>query len=289
VRALDEINGHLQDIWLVIPPQFVKRMDRTLPPTLYHYTSPAGLLGIVESRSFWLTDCAYLNDSSELTHADSVLVKVVDEKTQEGLTPVAEAYLGAIKRRLEEGVFLTSLTGSFSENGDLLSQWRAYCPVNGGYSIGFRSNFIETTIGGFSYTLRSCIYESGTQEQLIRKHLDLALLQDSEDHVFQNFELFYRFLRPRMKHDSFSEEREWRLLSVDPLETIQGLRFRPGASFLIPYVPITFVDNQLPIQEIIVGPCKHPDLAAMALRRMLDTQGQSHISVRLSGATWRAG
>ena len=40
---------------------------------LYHYTSPAGLLGIVKSRSLWASGIHYLNDSSEYRHAVGVL------------------------------------------------------------------------------------------------------------------------------------------------------------------------------------------------------------------------
>lgn len=31
----------------------------------FHYTSPAGFLGILSNKCIWLSDCDYLNDASE--------------------------------------------------------------------------------------------------------------------------------------------------------------------------------------------------------------------------------
>ncbi|KQV50324.1 hypothetical protein ASC95_13135 [Pelomonas sp. Root1217] len=36
---------------------------------LFHYTTSAGLLGIVQSGSIWATEARYLNDATELSNA----------------------------------------------------------------------------------------------------------------------------------------------------------------------------------------------------------------------------
>ena len=36
------------------------------PSVLYHYTSPAGLKGILETSSLWAADADFLNDAQEL-------------------------------------------------------------------------------------------------------------------------------------------------------------------------------------------------------------------------------
>ena len=38
----------------------------SVPRLLYHYTTQAGLIGILESKSIWATHGLYLNDASEL-------------------------------------------------------------------------------------------------------------------------------------------------------------------------------------------------------------------------------
>jgi hypothetical protein len=42
------------------------------PKRLFHYTSQAGLLGIITSNVLWATNVLYLNDSSELAYGLSI-------------------------------------------------------------------------------------------------------------------------------------------------------------------------------------------------------------------------
>lgn len=39
------------------------------PETLYHYTTQAGLIGIIQESEIWATHTQYLNDSREYIHA----------------------------------------------------------------------------------------------------------------------------------------------------------------------------------------------------------------------------
>ncbi|HEX8010670.1 MAG TPA: hypothetical protein VF814_07020 [Casimicrobiaceae bacterium] len=50
-----------------------------LPSLIYHYTTLEGFVGIVQSRSLWLSDYSYLNDARELTHGVEIVRSVVDE------------------------------------------------------------------------------------------------------------------------------------------------------------------------------------------------------------------
>ena len=47
---------------------------------LFHYTTQAGLLGIIDSRSLWFTDIFYLNDSTEMEYTFSIVGYVLSEK-----------------------------------------------------------------------------------------------------------------------------------------------------------------------------------------------------------------
>lgn len=42
-------------------------------PSLYHYTSNFGLVGMHESQELWFSDVRFLNDSKEYKHACSLL------------------------------------------------------------------------------------------------------------------------------------------------------------------------------------------------------------------------
>jgi hypothetical protein len=71
---------------------------------------------------------------------------------------------------------------------------------------------------------------------------------------------------PLLKHQSFSEEREWRL--VLPSETIQlptrhPIEFRPIRDALVPYIAFPLLlpnqDGPIPCHELILGPGSHPN------------------------------
>lgn len=45
---------------------------------LFHYTSLGGLLGILDSGALWATESRYLNDPTEITYADRIILSVID-------------------------------------------------------------------------------------------------------------------------------------------------------------------------------------------------------------------
>jgi hypothetical protein len=262
------------------------------PSILYHYTDSRGLLGIIQSRALWLTDCAYLNDTAELTYADSLVRSLIQEIEASGECDVGmKSYLRAIDIPLGSNGYVSALSASFSEAGDLLSQWRAYCPPGGGYSIGFSSNFSHSLDVPCSLILRPCVYEVERQKCILRALLEKSLKGNTTSaDSFGMFEILYRVFRPVMKHPSFSEEKEWRLLSMDPYETIKAIQYRPKASFVVPYCQVAFRPaDRLPIEEVVVGPCRSPELAATSVHRMLQSYGLPDTVVRISSSTWRAG
>ena len=159
--------------------QFSAQNVAQAPPVLYHYTSGRGLLGIIERREIWLSDCAYLNDRSELKHADHILRAIIsDLKSADNNSPGVLAGLDAIAAYSTDGHFTRPLSFSVSEEGDLLSQWRGYCPHSGGYSIGFANDFWRGIIAPFSFTLRQCVYDQNRQRGIIDEALRRSLTED---------------------------------------------------------------------------------------------------------------
>ena len=49
---------------------------------LFHYTSPAGLIGIFHGEVIWATHIAFLNDESEYQHTVDLLSQLVDDKAR---------------------------------------------------------------------------------------------------------------------------------------------------------------------------------------------------------------
>jgi hypothetical protein len=52
--------------------------------------------------------------------------------------------LSEIAAAVKERKFSNEFVTSFSENGDDLSQWRAYCASEGGVSLGFSNEALES-------------------------------------------------------------------------------------------------------------------------------------------------
>jgi hypothetical protein len=133
---------------------------------LYHYTTAAGLQGIITSQQLWATHIAYLNDFEEhVGFFDRRLPKLLDQAARTfAATPAgieAIAALGSLEnvlsdvQKLRETFrkftvgFNTPYVSSFSNaltllkpDDGLLSQWRGYGP-DGGYAIVFDAKTMD--------------------------------------------------------------------------------------------------------------------------------------------------
>jgi Protein of unknown function (DUF2971) len=162
----------------------------------------------------------------------------------------------------------------FSEKPDLLSQWRAYCPSGNGYSIGFEYQQIEHQMNEQEFFLAPCIYDVEEQEKLVREVVGDAFSEIAKNTKPILADISYEFLRkfyslaPALKHPSFVEEAEWRLISTWP-KYISDPRIsaREGKSMMLPYFEfkLGLGSDPLPPPEIIVGPNPHMDLAVLAV------------------------
>ncbi len=252
------------------------------PPTLYHYTSQDGLIGIVGNKEIWASNAAYLNDTAEFMYFKTVLKQQAD-----GLKPTlsAEDALGVdvfIDVLEPFGPFGTHVC-SFSENGDLLSQWRGYCAGGAGYSIGFSGEYLEAVARARGSELSPCIYDLDEQNAVARKLLmdaipvyrehrgktDMTVRHHMVNHVYHTV---FPVL-PRMKHPSYAEEREWRLIFTASWYRKGGrwLFFRPGKSMLVPYFKIKLfeLEKRPIITRVIVGPTSYPELSIQSVRSLL--------------------
>ena len=94
----------------------------------YHYTDVNGLISILSNNELWLSGIDFMNDYTEGKVFFDTIFNNIDD-------PAIKYKLG----HLFELCINTNqvYTMSFSKKGDQLSQWRGYCPNDGGYCIGF--------------------------------------------------------------------------------------------------------------------------------------------------------
>jgi hypothetical protein len=120
----------------------------TSPPgVLYHYTTQQGLLSIATGKSLWATSVHRLEDSTEFSGARD-LGRVQLAQSLRSDAELAEH----LRQALDSIASVYIYVCCFSEEGDLLSQWRAYCRNGGGVSLGFDPMDLRTI--GAAHTAR---------------------------------------------------------------------------------------------------------------------------------------
>lgn len=274
---------------------------REPPDLLYHYTNQAGLLGIVRNNCIWATKAQYQNDAKELQHTLDLSRGVIETLRQANTSPEEERLLRAMKQRADSLMSINIFVSSFSVHKDMLSQWRGYCPGGNGYSIGFYSPKIKAIMAAQGLRLVPCVYQPTEHNQLVselvREMLN-ALRDDLTRAVPLKHSLHERsiqymhrlfLLAPIIKHNTFSEEGEWRAVSTPMAYNDANVAYRPGTSMLVPYLIVKLADepNNLPIREIVVGPTPHPELASDSVAGFLMSRGIAGFNVNASRIPFR--
>lgn len=110
-----------------------------LPDRLYHYTNGDGVKGIVESATLWGTDPRFLNDTTELAYANTVVARVARDLLRTHAAGSQKTFLEAASLQILDAFVATFgiYVACFCEDDDLLSQWRGYRAGRGGYALGF--------------------------------------------------------------------------------------------------------------------------------------------------------
>lgn len=264
---------------------FASNVDRTL----YHYSGIGALLGIVEHKCVWASHAYYLNDSREILHACDVLRALV-LKRLEGHSDIEQGFLQQLHawlKSFEDNAYHVYIF-SLSEERSLLSQWRSYTPHGKGVSLGFSAAALSSMLRESGFRIAKCRYDGDEQRDLLEVLLDKLLItfhqhkdriDITQNHPPQKYFTFledYRndFLQVLsvIKHPSFKEEAEWRVISpYYPKYTVPEIRYREGASMLLPYIHVDIErDDGGPLfDEVLLGPSRDNNLSMSALANFL--------------------
>jgi Protein of unknown function (DUF2971) len=279
----------------------MRQVDSLFLPTadrvLYHYTGIRGLLGIVDSRAIWASHVYYLNDSKEILHACDVLGTLLMQR--EGVVePDEREFVKQFRewletfRRTPYHLFVFSL----SEERSLLSQWRSYTPHGKGVSLGFSPAVLNHVLRRPEFRIAKCLYARHEQEALMGSLLEKTLttfrqrlpdLDAPKAHPSQKYHPFLEEFRKDIlqvlaivKHEAFSEEREWRIVSpYFPKYTVPDVKFREGASMLLPYTELELPRDGYLFHEVVLGPSQDANLSMSALATYLSNRGVCNTTV----------
>lgn len=239
-----------------------------------------------------------MNDSREWLYALDLVKQVLQ----------ARAKLRSDKYWLE---FIADLSGSLWRIEGLyvcvfsltampnqLSQWRAYCPPEGGYNLTFDVDTLVKHLDRHRFQLKQCIYEEGEQKRLIEGVVDGVLgavgpidsdaaIMASAETALEDFGRELLPVAPILKHPDFSEEQEWRASalvgSIDP-----RMEYRIKGAMAIPHcvLDLETADTPFPITQVTVGPNANQELARRGLQSIIYRAGL-HINVGTSSTPLR--
>jgi hypothetical protein len=277
-----------------------RRIREPIPEIIYHYTDAASLMGMVRTNEMWLTDFSFLNDAQEFEHGRREALQTIETFRESSPSLVSAVAVEVAK--LVEPDELRVCVGSFSSNGDSLSQWRAY----GHLAIGLDSSrlFVPSRSG---LLLERVIYEPKKKAaflsfvfhhytSILQSHPALLSLEVAATSIARLLRQEFAFL----KDVGFEDEREIRAAYIEyPKEIWPHLRdmapkfFRVSGNVIVPYtttkalsIVSPLVKTPLPIRRIVVGPQPNQDVVILGIREFLKAN-QYDVEVAPSSIPYR--
>jgi hypothetical protein len=279
-----------------------RALTRQPPESLYHYTTGPGFLGIVASKEIWATSIHYMNDAKEFSLALEVAHSRLHAAREGVKTEEESALLDRMIQELERVAQVNVCVVSFSEVPDQLSQWRAYAG-DYGFSLGLRTERLQAVASEQSFFLAPCIYDYREQESIIKEIASLHIQefhsraveqQGTEtdkvrDGVSWQFVRYLAGYAPLLKHASFAEEREWRLISQPMPVNHSQMAYRSGRSMLIPYFRLRLcrADEPLDVSRVTVGPTPHPRQAMAAVSNVFSKHKVTGWAIGVTSTPYR--
>lgn len=262
---------------------------------LYHYTTGNGLIEIIRSGELWSTQVACLNDSSELLYPIELLHAKICTKSKSPISPDVDFVLKQMEKGLSEPTVDTEgrFLACFSEDGDDLSQWRAYGGGEGGYAIEFDSQCLRKLPGQPTTTILGKVQYKETEHSIflddvlhhcIKFFLDglskkrAPSIERWAAEFLQYWASLVIMFAPFIKHPRFAGEREWRLVYHLEDEAIPRKRYLQRSSMMTQHVPLRLMMGDdghpvLPITGIVVGPSRHKEISKISVNDLLRTHG----------------
>lgn len=289
-------------------------LQTDVPELLFHYTTAAGMRGILDSSQLWATNYRFLNDVSEVAYSVSLFESLIQERLAKVQNDVVSEFLSRTLSTANgfDGM-LDCYIACFCERDDLLNQWRTYAGSGGGYALGLRTNEIGRRWGQLEraqdFVLRRVVYDPEHQKYLLSEVIDRTMevlaagsqgvsVADSNNVIAR----CCQFVRAEVadyllsfKHPAFAIEQEWRLCHVVPPSEEDHVSFRDGQYGLTPYVcldvsPMAGVNrNRLPLVRITHGPVPNPGNIRFALDKLLRLKNYAFVEIAGSTLPVRVG
>lgn len=266
---------------------------------LYHYTTVAGLFGIVENNCFWLTNLKYMNDSSELIHAWQIIKNTINDlKNSTEFCPFFKELLDIIYNDKQHHT-TDYYAACFTHSGDYLPMWNMYGKESGvSIEINLLSNF------NFTYGPNCFFYDMIYDESILEKFVRFVIRTYYEEYLKENNKVDFNIIKTAVireilfsilfyennfKNKNFSYENETRLLYYHHSETKIKYRVKNGiiVSYVEQPIPTLNKDKKLPITSITIGPGENQHLVKTSVEDFMNAKGYNNIEIKISTIPYR--
>jgi Protein of unknown function (DUF2971) len=271
---------------------------------IYHYCRPEAFLGILQTRSIWLSASYTLNDVTERSWGYSVFARAAKTLERE----LGAEFINKVAEPVVAGdAYSMLMIACFSLDADVLSQWRAYADDGRGFAIGFSPTQMQVP----AKPLRVLYDEDAQMRELIGNLKHTYEVEKSTGFTYgDQFRSHFFYLGLDLcayKNPAFREEKEIRLAHFcgmdraskkivplgardpdgerlsEPLKT----HFRISNAVLVPYVIVDYSNNgtMAPIKEVVLGP--RNENAELNIDVFLNSIGFRDVTVRRSNVPYR--
>jgi len=257
--------------------------ERVASDLIWHYTSSAGVLGMLQSRGLWVSSVKSMNDSGEVTHGFEFMeTRWIRTKDLYRHHELIESIVRSGGDSIQDDLFVACA----STIGDSLSQFRAYGSYAVGINVGVplraarKREDVDTRIvttsdleadtalnNGWRPVLYTEVQKADLVDRFFR-YLDgkgdaWPKADDGTDAASYEASVAtsqFVAVAAHLKHEAFADEREVRLFAQMSL-TNPAVEVRDGRLGLTPFLiaqPDPGVDNAQPFQTMMnaarIGP-----------------------------------
>ena len=300
---------------IVISP-VLQEYESSIPETIFHYTSPEGLIGIVTNSELWFSRFDCMNDALEGKYIIEVYEKTLDSLKGtyddafldqiRNIKPDYHKYFKlrnspVTKTENTESYYVVPVNTTpficcFSLKEDSLPMWNYYSKFGQyeGYNIGFHVERLKNKLKNVE--IKKCIYDEADQIEVLRNFIagsyeNYSVHMHSIEHIRMGLAAILSTLGMQFKDKVFEHESEVRMVYWRPdiNEQIESegvpLNYRQKKGIIIPYVKHK-IDLKETIESIKIGPLIKADIAEATVKDMMKEKGivplisQSNVSIR---------
>lgn len=252
--------------------------------SLFHYTTWAGLQGILASQRFWATAHDCTNDEAELVSADDVIVEVAKDLQKNATGGAVE-----VLKLFVEGYATLQVTkvvsiclACFSVARDDAAQWRKYGDEGRGVCLGIRLLDESGPEDPPSALVKVDYSESSWRSDLTKNFGAVCALLSRAKTTRSNYELglsalhrIAAFASIGAKRAGWAVEQEFRHVTLVRQNSRVQLKEREEDGKVKRFLPVAVraEGKRIAFSEIITGPNWNAEDASEQLKKLLAAKG----------------